>query len=399
MPQSALDQVSSLNSLKTAFKYILRKSTLRSRNTKGFDGQSINQYSAKLDQNLKNLSKIIRSDDGYKYSPLRPALLPKPDGSHRVICVPTVSDRIVQRAVLDFLAEGDKCGLLNSVSFGFVQDGGVKKAAQKARSIRNKKKWAYKTDINKFFDNVSRLILKSHIRKKVRYRSLHALLLAAVDCEVEESNIERTKKIKYAGITKGKGVRQGMPISPFFANLFLGDFDRCIQSKGLSMIRYADDLIIFCETGEDCLNAHKICRDELSRIHLSIPEPGPNSKTKIYKPTDVAEFLGVGVVPMGNTYSINILKVQTDKIRQKIDSLSDFNTLIDDGITIAKLGQKLEGLVAGYLEAYSYCDNLSQFGSALDVACDNSLRKIYVDGLGMDLKILSSEKKAFLGLK
>ena len=110
----------------------------------------------------------MRSRVGYQYSPLRPALLPKPDNSYRVICVPTVRDRIVQRAVLNFLAEGDKCRLLNDVSFGFVQGRGVKQAAQKARKTRNKKAWAYKTDITKFFDNVPRKTLKDIVKKKIR---------------------------------------------------------------------------------------------------------------------------------------------------------------------------------------------------------------------------------------
>ena len=184
MPQSALAQVSSFESLKSAFQYINSKSTRRSRNTKGIDHQSINQFSENLDRNLRELSNLIRSKAGYKYSPLRPALLPKPDNSYRVICVPTVRDRIVQRAVLNFLSEGDKCRLLNDVSFGFVQGRGVKQAARKARKTRNKKNWAYKTDIHKFFDDVPRQALKSIVKKKIKFRSLHSLLLTSIDCEI-----------------------------------------------------------------------------------------------------------------------------------------------------------------------------------------------------------------------
>jgi retron-type reverse transcriptase len=34
-----------------------------------------------------------------------------------------------------------------------------------------------------------------------------------------------------------------MPLSPFFANLFLESFDNEIKATGLKAVRYADDLI------------------------------------------------------------------------------------------------------------------------------------------------------------
>lgn len=398
MFQSALREISSTQSLKAAWTYIYNKSSSRSKNTKDINKESINSFSAKRDSNLKALSERIHSKSGYKYSPLKAVLLPKPNGKYRVICVPTIQDRIVQRALLDFLALGDKCRLINTVSYGFVKGKGAKSASITARKHRNKKPWAYKTDISQFFDNIPRDDLKKLIRASVKHKSLHHLLIDAVNCEVFEYRAERKKKIKNAGISEGRGVRQGMPLSPFYANLILRDFDSEIQLHNLDMVRYADDLIIFCKTKEQCLNSHNICESELNKLLLSIPEPGPSSKTRIYKPSEIAEFLGVGIVPSGKHYTINILKGQTDKIRQRIVDYSDFDALLKEGVNITKLGQRLEGVISGYLDAYSHCDNIVQLNDALNDSRDKALRKIFVDGLGMNLKKLSHEKLYFLGL-
>ena len=398
MSRSALFEISSINSLQSAWAYIYKNSSQRSKTTKDINDESINTFATKLDRNLKELSDNIRSKVGYKYSFLRAVLLPKPNGETRIICVPTIQDRIVQRALLDFLAIGDKCQLINKVSYGFIKGKGVKLAANDAKKYRKKRPWAYKTDISKFFDNIPREVLKNLIKSSIKHKSLHPLLMGAIDCEVLENKFERKKKIKKAGIVEGKGVRQGMPLSPFYANLILRDFDSEIQSQGLSMIRYADDLIILCKTEKECSDTHETCKKELDKLSFSIPEPGDKSKTRIYSPDETAEFLGVGIVPSGKDYVINILKPQTNKIRQRIMDFSDFNILLDKGVTISKLGQRLEGIISGYLDAYRHCDNLTQLRDALDYSRDKSLRKIYADGLGIDLKGLTEEKLRFLGL-
>jgi len=42
----------------------------------------------------------------------------------------------------------------------------------------------------------------------------------------------------------GKGIAQGSPLSPLLSNLYLADFDRLLQSKGLPWIRFADNILI-----------------------------------------------------------------------------------------------------------------------------------------------------------
>ena len=187
-------------------------------------------------------------------------------------------------------------------------------------------------------------------------------------------------------------------MSPFFANILLKDFDRAIEKANLSMVRYADDLIILAVSEAECFDIHNFCKKELAKLSLSIPDPGPASKTQIYSPTKTAEFLGVGIVINGHDYVINILEAQTQTIRDRIFSFSDFSKLVKEGVTIAKLGQRMEGMISGYLAAYSYCMNVAQLEMALNKTRSDTLKKIYVKDLGMDFSSLSEEKMRFLGL-
>ena len=102
-----------------------------------------------------------------------------------------------------------------------------------------------KTDISAFFDNIERVKLKGEIRKKIKISSLHKMIDDVIDLEIVTDDLSSNKKIRDAGIFEGKGVRQGMPLSPLFANLYLTDLDFKIKQMGYWAIRYADDIIFF----------------------------------------------------------------------------------------------------------------------------------------------------------
>ncbi|MCO1575117.1 reverse transcriptase domain-containing protein [Crossiella sp. SN42] len=42
------------------------------------------------------------------------------------------------------------------------------------------------------------------------------------------------------------GIAEGAPISPALANLFLADFDQAVDRRHGRLVRYADDLALFC---------------------------------------------------------------------------------------------------------------------------------------------------------
>jgi RNA-directed DNA polymerase len=395
---SAFALATSPDALRLAWAHILSNSTARSRRSHGIDFQTINDFDSNPTGNCRSLSRDLR--DGYfHFSPLVAHLIPKKDGRYRVICVPTVRDRIVQRAISDFLASGDRCGLRNSVSFGFIPGRSVERAAKLAKKLRRENRWAYKTDITSFFDEIKRDVLRKAIQKSVREKSLHGLLTQASNSEIHESKRTRSESIKRAGIHEGVGLRQGMPLSPFFANLVLKNFDKKIEGVGIQMIRYADDLICFATSEDNCLAIHKTIAKALEVEGLSIPDPGHSSKTQIYAPNQVADFLGVSLRPEGNFYVLEVGKTQSDKVVQRLHDMGDISQLVGLGVDLSGFFRRIDGVIAGYDGAYSFCDNAVHFQKVLEDARRESIAHLFESGLGMPVSTLTPEKKKFLGIE
>lgn len=398
MSKSALIQISSLSSLRKAWKYLDQKTVGLSRETTGIDNSSINEFSQHLENNLLIIQHQMRSESGYQFNYLKAHIIPKANGKQRVICVPTLNDRIVQRAVVDFLSDGDKCNIENTVSYGFVRNRTVEQAVSRAKNLRHKKPWVYKTDITSFFDEIDRDILKNSIEKSVKHRSLHNLLIAASTCEILELKPYRQKVILKHGIKEGFGVRQGMPLSPFFANLLLKPFDSYIESRELKMVRYADDFVIFSKKEEGCKEIHSICKSALQDLNLKIPEIEENTKTQIYPPEKSAEFLGIGLVKSGKEYKMKVLPEQVTRIKTKFFQFSSFTYLIENNINLSTLNKKIDGSIAGYIGSYHYADNISELEAKLVNYKKDVLTKIYRDGLSIDIDKLTSEQRYFLSL-
>ncbi|MCG8421414.1 MAG: group II intron reverse transcriptase/maturase, partial [Proteobacteria bacterium] len=83
----------------------------------GVDGEMWDHYGEKLEENLKDLSERLKRGS-YRAKPVRRVYIPKADGRMRPLGVPTLEDKVVQRAtteVLNAVYEEDFLGF----SYGF----------------------------------------------------------------------------------------------------------------------------------------------------------------------------------------------------------------------------------------------------------------------------------------
>src|ERR1700722_2434998 len=207
----------------------------------GTDKESARQFGAKLDSNLDHIVHQLR-EGRYAFSKLHVVFIPKQNSdTERVICIPTVRDRLVQRAIGEYLTSRSVFPINNTSSFGFIKGMGPPSAIERALELREKYNWCLKTDIKSFFDKISRPILKAKVAQALKGNSLQPLIFNVIDCEVKSTRQNRDK-IQRKGITTGLGIRQGMPLSPLLANLALAEFDKHAEGRDIKMARYADDL-------------------------------------------------------------------------------------------------------------------------------------------------------------
>ena len=97
----------------------------------GVDGVTAERFASHLSAHLASIRSMI-AEGQYSFSPLRPHLLPKGDDSYRVLAIPTVQDRLVQRAILEHLNADSRVNLDTPISFGFRRGFGI-------RSVKNGK--------------------------------------------------------------------------------------------------------------------------------------------------------------------------------------------------------------------------------------------------------------------
>lgn len=326
----------------------------------GVDQVTADRFRSELRRNIADIRDEIRAG-GYRFSRLRAAPIAKEKGGYRIIAIPTVRDRLLQRALLRHLEVDKRFHATSSISFGFTKGLDLEDAYQRALELRKKHPWVLQTDIVRFFDEIPRRDLKDLIKRKVRSRTIANLLCAAVDSELAESDAWAAEKARENGIRRGRGLRQGMPVSPMLSNLLLRDFDADLTARGLAAIRYADDIAVFADSREECQDALQIIKESLRRRKLRVPDLAEDGKTKIREPSHVAEFLGLDIKRRGGSYELAIPFRKLEKIRDEMAAIASVERCVRDRRRFAQVERSLDSFIAGHVAAVSAVRDTDQF--------------------------------------
>ncbi len=368
---------------------------------KGVDEVSARQFKDNVDQNILRISQAAKGG-GYNFSRLRPFFIEKKNGKFRVICVPTVADRLVQRTIVQQITANDRLRLLNEVSYGFVSgnEKGVRGAINAAMRLREKHEWVLKTDIQSFFDTIDRDMLKKKIERRLGYNGLVPLLCAAIDTEIRISSANEAATMKAQGIRPGRGLRQGMPLSPLLSNFALDRFDTAIVKSGWKLIRYADDLILFGDTKSEVQKGFVFLVEELRKVNHSLPDPGPGSKTEYAAPKMPVEFLGLEIIhtEKAGRYVCRMPKAAREKALANVKQIASLESVLKDKLTLARVVRKLEGLPSSYRSAFSLAEDWPTFEPQIREACSRAYIDIFASIFGRaTVASLSPEHRQFLG--
>jgi RNA-directed DNA polymerase len=166
--------------------------------------------------------------------------IPKADGSKRPLGIPTVRDRVVQQALLNVLQpifDPD----FHPSSYGYRPGRSCHKAVAKAERFMNRYglKYVVDMDLSKCFDRLNHELIVKGVARKVSDGKVLGLIKKFLTSGVLQDGAFEETEI---------GSPQGGVISPLLTNIYLDEFDQEMKSKGIRIVRYADDILLFAET-------------------------------------------------------------------------------------------------------------------------------------------------------
>ncbi|MBP9839014.1 MAG: group II intron reverse transcriptase/maturase [Proteobacteria bacterium] len=326
----------------------------------GVDGISIEQFEMNLS---KNLYKVWNRMSSGSYFPgaVKRVEIPKVDGSMRPLGIPNVCDRIAQDVVRARL-EVELEPIFHNDSYGFRPNKSAHDAIAKCKSRCQKYNWVIDLDISKYFDTIDHELLMKAVRKHCQT----SWMIMYIERWLKAPVLLTTGET----INNNTGTPQGGVISPLLANLFLHYvFDRWISKHHPKVLfeRYADDLIIHCETETEARQIFEQIQQRFSECNLKVhPEKTKLVYCRDYRRQDKNhkiikfDFLGVTFRPRCATSKINgkavvrfwpsASKKSKKRVRDKIKAIINSK---HTSVTVEILASKVNPIIKGWLNYFA----------------------------------------------
>ncbi|WP_460541416.1 group II intron reverse transcriptase/maturase, partial [Halomonas garicola] len=201
----------------------------------GADGMSVDQLADHLKQYWPTLRERLLAGE-YHPSPVRAVEIPKPKGGTRQLGIPTVSDRLIQQALLQVLTPLFDPGFSAS-SYGYRPQRSAQQAVSAMKDhVAAGHRWVVDLDLEAFFDRVNHDLLMARVARRVRDKRVLRLIRRYLEAGMFQDSLVSPRR---------QGTPQGGPLSPLMANILLDDVDKELERRGHRFCRYADDIQVY----------------------------------------------------------------------------------------------------------------------------------------------------------
>lgn len=225
---------------------------------------------------------------------VRRVWIPKPNGKLRPLGIPTITDRVVQTAVmivLESIFEAD----LQPEQYGYRPKRGAHDAVRAVhRLINTGYQHVIDADLSGYFDSIPHSDLTSSVARRIVDRQVLHLIKQWLEAPVEDEDRQgRDRRSTAANRDARRGTPQGAPISPLLSNPYMRRFilgwklPGCERRCSARIVNYADDFVICCKTPAH--EAMAAMRMLMERLKLTVND----DKTHLCRiPQDRFDFLG-----------------------------------------------------------------------------------------------------------
>ena len=208
----------------------------------GVDGVTAAEYEADLEANPMDLPNRIKSGT-YRAPPVRRHPIPKADGTYRPLGIPTLEDKVAQRAIVMILEPIYGQDLL-PCSYGFRPGRSAHDALGDLRGglAGEGLRWVMDADVKACFDTIGHRRLREFLDLRIKDGVIRRMIDKWLKTGVLDSGVLQRSET---------GTPQGGAVSPPLSNIHLHHvLDKWMMATvqprvgAFRLIRYADDSVI-----------------------------------------------------------------------------------------------------------------------------------------------------------
>ena len=277
----------------------------------GIDGMTIEEALPYLRKHKDELiGRILRGK--YTPSPVKRVEIPKPDGGIRKLGIPTVIDRIIQQAISQKLMPIYE-PLFSDGSYGYRPGRSAKDAINRVKEYAEEGyRYAVSLDLSQYFDTLNHERLLNLLRKEIKDERVIQIIKRYLRSGVMEHGVVMETE---------KGSPQGGNLSPLLANIYLDEFDKEFEKRGVPCVRYADDIVLLARSERA---AKRLLETSTKYLEQELKLTVNREKSKVTSVFAIRnfKFLGFALGRNGNGIYIRVHPKSWEKMKARLKRLS-----------------------------------------------------------------------------
>ncbi|WP_374965264.1 group II intron reverse transcriptase/maturase [Lysinibacillus sp. RS5] len=331
------------------------KKVRRNKGAAGVDAKDIEATRQYLKENKEKITRQIQTGQ-YTPQPVKRVEIPKGNGDTRKLGIPTVTDRVIQQAVVQILTPIID-PIFSDYSYGFRPNKSAHQAITQAQSYMDEGyKFVVDMDLEKFFDRVQHDKLMSLVAGYIKDKPTLKLIRKFLNAGTMANGVV---------VHSQEGTPQGGPLSPLLSNILLHELDKELEKRGHRFVRYADDCNIYVKS----LKAGERVKLGMTtfiekKLKLKVNE----EKSAVGKPR-ARTFLGVSFYRNKQQTRIYVPKKSKQKLEDRIRHLTNRNRSMrmDERIKC------LNYLIQGWVNYFKIAD-IGEYAKKMDAHIRRRLR-------------------------
>lgn len=296
----------------------------------GVDGLTVEQTAEHLKVHWPQVKEQLLAGR-YRPQSVRRAQIPKPGGGVRELGIPTVTDRLIQQALLQVLQPLIDPSFSDH-SYGFRPNRRAHDAVCRAQAyVQAGYRTVVDVDLEQFFDRVNHDVLMDRLAKRIADQAVGRLIRRYLQAGIMVHGVVQERY---------EGTPQGGPLSPLLANVLLDEVDRELERHGHRFVRYADDCNVYVRSRRAGERVMAWLRRRYARLRLKV-----NEAKSAVAPAFGRKFLGycLWVAPGGEVKRAIAAKAKA-AFKQRVRRLTKRN----GGRSMDQVVQGLRDYVLGW---------------------------------------------------